>query len=122
MLSVAELDRQRLGEADHAPFRRRIGRAQGKAELAGGRGDIDDRGVLALRRCGTASRVQLNWPVRSICRQRSQSSGFDLLDAAGRPGDAGIVDQHVEAAECCHRIREQARDRLAVGDVAAASP
>src|ERR1700738_4570576 len=25
---------------------------------------------------GTASRVQLNCPVRQICRQRSQSSGF----------------------------------------------
>src|SRR4051794_19813378 len=32
--------------------------------------------LLLLRKCGTASLVQLNWPVRHICRQRSQSSGF----------------------------------------------
>src|SRR5580698_8741866 len=31
---------------------------------------------LLLRNSGTASRVQLNWPVRQISRQRSQSSGF----------------------------------------------
>src|SRR3954469_11424778 len=28
------------------------------------------------RSSGTASRAQLNWPVRQISRQRSQSSGF----------------------------------------------
>ena len=31
--------------------------------------------LLALR-CATASRAQLNWPVRSMARQRSQSSGL----------------------------------------------
>src|SRR5258708_13037005 len=37
---------------------------------------------LLLRKCGTARRVQLNWPVRQISRQRSQSSGFisSILD------------------------------------------
>src|ERR1700709_2959230 len=32
--------------------------------------------LLLLRSKGTASRVQLNCPVRQISRQRSQSSGF----------------------------------------------
>ena len=31
---------------------------------------------LDCLRCGTASRTQLNWPVMSTARQRSQSSGL----------------------------------------------
>jgi hypothetical protein len=44
--------------------------------------------------------------------------GIHLLDLRGRPGDAGIVDQHVEAAEFCQCLGEQVCDCLAVRDVA----
>ena len=41
----------------------------------------------------------------------------DLLDAAGRPGDAGIVDQRVEAAELRRSLVEQAVDLGLVRDI-----
>src|SRR5690606_3959852 len=43
--------------------------------------------------------------------------GGDLLDRGGRPGDAGVVDQDVDAAELLEREVEQAIDRRVVGDV-----
>ena len=39
--------------------------------------------------------------------QRRQSRRRDLVDAAGRPGDAGIVDQRVEAAQALPAPLEQ---------------
>ena len=44
---------------------------------------------------------------------------IDLFDAAGRSGDAGIVDKAVEAAEIGECGFEQRVDLRAVGDVAA---
>jgi hypothetical protein len=41
----------------------------------------------------------------------------DLLDATGRPGDAGVVDEAVEAAERLRGILKQLRDLTPVGDV-----
>ncbi len=43
-----------------------------------------------------------------------------LLDRQRQPGDAGIVDQHVEPAERGHRLRHHAFDLGAHGHVAAA--
>ena len=56
-----ELDRQRLGEADHRPFRGGIGRAQREAQPAGGGGQVDDAGIVALgqMRHGQAGAVEL---------------------------------------------------------------
>jgi hypothetical protein len=42
--------------------------------------------------------------------------------AAGRPGDAGVVDQDVEAAEVGDRAAHHALDRGLVGDVGESRP
>src|SRR5690606_13139213 len=44
--------------------------------------------------------------------------GVDLLDAARRPCDAGVVDEAVEAAELFQRLVEHGGDLPAVGDIA----
>ena len=42
--------------------------------------------------------------------QRSQSSGLMSSTLRGRAGDAGVVDQHVEAAKAARDIFEEALD------------
>ena len=54
--------------------------------------------------------------------QRRQSAGSMSSIAAGRPGDAGIVDQHVEPAELRAHIVEQPVDRGLVRDVGQGGP
>ena len=66
---------------------------------------------------GTARRAHRNWPVRSTSRQRRQSAGSISSIGRGRPGDAGIVDQHVEPAQGAAELGEQAVDLRLVGDV-----
>src|SRR4030081_1621610 len=46
---------------------------------------------LLLRSKGTASRVQLNCPVRQISRQRSQSSGFISSTLAVGPATPALL-------------------------------
>src|SRR5208283_3962950 len=46
--------------------------------------------------------------------------GRDLVDPAGRTGDAGIVDEHIEAAEIFLDLEEQPLDIGLAGDVGAA--
>ena len=59
---------------------------------------------------GTARRAQRNWPVRQTSMQAAPIGGRDLVDAAGRPGDAGIVDERVEPPERTLEVVEQAVD------------
>src|SRR6201746_247902 len=47
--------------------------------------------LLLLRSKGTASRVQLNCPVRQISRQRSQSSGFISSTLAVGPATPALL-------------------------------
>jgi hypothetical protein len=49
--------------------------------------------------------------------QRRQSAGRDRVHAAGRPGDAGVVDERIEAAEIGLRGDEHTVDIALVGDV-----
>ena len=113
-----QLHGERLGETDHRPLGRGIGRAQRIAHDAGGRGDVDDRagaGRLHDRhRLAQAEKgaVDIDLKGRVPCGQ------IHGLDRPGRPGDPGVVDQHVEpAAETRQGRLEQARDRALVGDV-----
>ena len=55
--------------------------------------------------------------MRLTSRRAPPVVGRDLLDRPGRPGDAGVVDQNVDAAELLERQLEQAVDRCLVGDV-----
>src|SRR5260370_25707703 len=43
---------------------------------------------------------------------------WDLVDAAGRPGNAGIVDKAIKSAERVRRRIDKSRDGVAVGDIA----
>ena len=117
----AEFLGQALGETDHAPFGGRIRRAERVAEAPGRRGQVDDR---ALRRLPSASARRdgctRNWPVRQTSIVRRQSAGVIVLDTAGWPGDAGVVDQGVEPAQRGLHLPEQPLHRLLVGDIAQA--
>ncbi len=44
----------------------------------------------------------------------------EILHWFGRPTNAGVVDQHIEAVEARSRIRNHRRDFFAVTDIAAA--
>ena len=70
---------------------------------------IDGWLLLALR-CGTATRATLNWPVMQMFEAVFPFGGVDLVDAAGRAGDAGVVDEAVEAAEIGDRFVDHAGD------------
>ena len=106
---LAELHGEGLGEADHGPFRRRIGRAQGEAEFPGRRRDVDDAAVAALlqMRHGEARAVEL---ARDVDREAAVPfGGVEILHPSRRPGDAGIVDEAVEPAERLKGVVEEAR-------------
>ena len=52
-------------------------------------------------------------------RSRAPPVGrVDVLDTRRRPGDAGVVDQHVEAAQLRDRLVEEGVDLVRLGDVA----
>ena len=113
----AELDRERLGQPDHRPLRSAVRRAQRKAEAARGGRQIDDRAAARGPdvRHG-AARAQV-LPGDVDLERAPPVLGRDLLDRSGRPGDAGVVDQDVDAAELLERQLEQAIDRCLVRDV-----
>ena len=50
----------------------------------------------------------------------SPVGGRDFLDAAGRPGDAGIVDQGIEATESRRDVAEHRCDLIRVRNIGAA--
>ena len=85
----------------------RVGRAERKAEPAGGRGQIDD--------AAAARRLEHRHGQPRAVEHAVQVDGdaalpvldVDVLDLAGGPGDAGVVDQHVEAAELRGHRAEQ---------------
>src|SRR5512134_1446588 len=115
----AGLDRNALGEADHAPFRGGVGGALRKAVPAGSRGEVDD--AAAARRL-----EQRHAFARAIEHAGEVDGdaavpvlGCDVLDLAGGPGDARVVDQHVQAAERLLRLGEQPVHVRAAGDVGA---
>ena len=113
----AELLGEALGEADDAELRRRIGRAVGVAMAARRRGHVDD-GAAAVgleKRHGPARTEELAGEVDIDAAPPGR--GIDLLDRARRAGDAGIVDQHVEAAERARGLVEQSVHLRFVRDV-----
>ena len=94
-----ELLGEALGEADDAPFGGGVGGAEGIAVAPGGRGHVDDGAAPGcLEHRHRVMRAQ-ELPGQVDVDAAPPVGGRDLLDAAGRPGNAGIVDQRVEAAE-----------------------
>ena len=115
----AELLGEALGQADHAPLRRRVRGAEGVAEAPRGGGHRDDgaaAGGLQHRHGATGAEelagqadVDAAPPVGRV----------DLVDAAGRAGDAGVVDERVEPAEGGGGLLEERVDLRLGGDVGA---
>jgi hypothetical protein len=95
----AELDREALGETDDRPFRRRVRRTQAKAESPGDRRQVDD--AAAPRRLEQRHRAAraVEHAVQVDGDRAVPIGDADVLDRRGRPGDPGVVDQHVETAE-----------------------
>ena len=94
------LRRQALGEADHRPLRRRVRRAHAEAEAAR---PTEDRLMMlpppAALIIGIALRGAIEHAVQVDGDAAVPVLGPDVLDLAGRAGDAGVVDQYVQAAE-----------------------
>ena len=95
----AELDGKGSGEADDAPFRGAVGAAQGEAEFSGGGAEVDD----AAAACGAEQRGGASGAMEHAgeigLEDGVQLLGGDVFGELGGPGDAGVVDQHVHAAE-----------------------
>ena len=109
----AELAREIPGHPVHRALGGDVGGSERHAH-PGGRGrDVDDRASAARlhRRHGAldavehAVEIDVDHPVPVVV--------LDLVDRRARSADAGIVHQHVEAAERRQPLLEPARDRLA---------
>ena len=94
------LDREAFGEADDAPLRRGVRAcACAKAVAAGDGREVDDAAAAG----GLDERHRLARAVEHAVQIDGDAAvpvlGADVLDLGGRAGDAGVVDEHVEAAE-----------------------
>ena len=119
MLRRTEFLGEALGEADDAEFGRRIGRAERVAVAARGRRHVDD-GAAACglqHRHGETGAEEL--PGEADVDAAPPVGRGDLVDAAGRPGDAGIVDQRVEPAELPSRRRRTCASTSASAETSA---
>ena len=94
-----ELLGEALGEADDGEFGGRIGRAERIAVAARGRRHVDDRPAARSlqHRHGKPGAEEL--PGEADVDAAPPVGRADLVDTAGRSGDAGIVDEGVEPAE-----------------------
>ena len=113
-----QLDRQRLGEADDAPFRRGIGAAQREAEAAGRGGQVDDDPPPAARSAGTARRAQWNMASRSIFSVRVSASGVTSSTRAVGPAMPALFTSTSRPPRCAMAEIDEALaalDRLHVG-------
>ena len=91
--------------------------AKGQAEKAGGRGDVDDaaRALILHQRHGAAAGQELR--IEADGQALAPALEIHVLDGGGRAGDAGIVDEDVEAIDGVHRIVEPGVDRILVADI-----
>ena len=99
---AAELDGEALGQPDDAGLGRRVGDHPGRRHDRLGRGDVDDPPVPARPRgAGTARRTRWAWAVRLTATVRSQlaTKSSSACWRERRQGDAGVVDEDVDAAE-----------------------
>ena len=90
---------ERLGQRDDAGLRRRIGGGVRIALLAGDRGDVDDAAVVLRdhqRHHGAAAQER---PVEIDAHHLRPCLRRIFGDRHVGPGDAGVVDQDVDAAE-----------------------
>ena len=116
MFQSAYSMRRRLGQPAQAPFRRAVGGRE-MAVDAGGRADIDDRAAAAVAH-DRRRRLDAEERPGEIDRQHAipiGARGVGEIDAAQR--NAGIVDQHMQRAECTLGERDGVAPILFAGDV-----
>src|SRR6185503_7128983 len=113
----SELLAERLGEGDDAGLGRGIGRRVRVALLAGDRRDVDDAAVI-LRDHQRRQRPAAVKRAVEIDRQHVAPGLQRIFPGRHvRPGDAGIVDQNVDAAERLAGVVARALDLGVVGHV-----
>ena len=108
---------ERLGQRDDAGLRRRIGDRVRIALLAGDRGDVDDAAVVLRdhqRHHGAAAE---ELAVEVDAHHLRPGLRRILPGRHVRPGDAGVVDQDVDAAERLHGGVARGFDLGELGDV-----
>ncbi len=97
-----DLGRQRLGHPLERELRRAVGAESGRRDLAAHRAHLHDR-AAALRAHMRQHRLrQGDGAEEHRVHERAQLAGVDLLDRADR-AVAGVVDEHVDAAEALER-------------------
>jgi hypothetical protein len=107
MFAGAELLGEALRETDDAEFRGRIRGAKGVAMPACGGRHVDDRStVCRLEQRHGASRAK-KLPGEADIDATAPFGVVDVLDTAGRPSDACIVYERVEAAQLCSQLCEK---------------
>ena len=75
-------------------------------------------GFSSARKCRIASRAHRNEPRRLTASDVVEVRARQLLGGP-RDLDAGVVDEHVDAAERLGRLADHAHDLVLLGDVAA---
>ena len=123
---------ERFGQRDDAGLRGRIGHRVRIALLAGDRGDVDDAAVVLRdhQRHDGAAAIEL--AVEIDAHHLVPGADRILPGRHVRPGDAGVVDQDVDAAERLHggvargfdlgEPRDVARHRRGLAADCASSP
>ena len=101
-----DLAREGLCEAHHRVFGDGVGKPQRQAGPAAGGGDVDDR-AAACRLHGGYREARAIELAADVDRKRAVPVGGSyILGGGGRAGDAGIVHQHIQAAESRESRRE----------------
>src|SRR5580693_4576075 len=87
------------------------------AFLAGDRGDVDDAAVVLLDHRGHDRLAADEGPVEIDAQYLAPLVEVGLPYRLVDPGDAGVVDENVDLAECLDRGVAGLLDRGKVGDV-----
>jgi hypothetical protein len=118
MPKVADLQRDRLGQAEDAVLGGDIGRLERRGDQAVGRGDVDDPPAPLLLHDRHRRRVAWKADDRLMAMIRSHWSIREVLDR-GHVLDAGVVDQDVQLAELGLGGLDHVGDLVGLGHVGA---
>ena len=113
---AAQLEPDRLAEADDAVLRRAVGRDPGEADAAGDGGEVDD--VTRAARAHPAHRLlRAVDDAVEVDLELAGDGGVRLLLEGADGHDPRVVDEHVERAEAALDLVEEGGEARAVGDV-----
>src|SRR5207248_2825629 len=89
---------QRLGQGDEGGLAGRVRAERRVPLLAGNRGDVDDAPITAAHHPGNDGPAEEPGADEVDTQDRFEVVAAQLPDSAGLAGDAGVVDQDVDAA------------------------